>query len=99
MPTGVKRSAIFHWQKKQQLASCHFVRTPSPSPVVISNTPRASKSPTPVVQAPDHEELTAFFSSLASCKATLVEPHSSRYIPTPLACGLPVCLSELFKSI
>ena len=64
-------------KKQQQLASCHFVHTPSsgstpsPSPVVLSNTPRASKSPTPVatsVQAPDHEELTAIFSSLASCK-------------------------------
>ena len=77
---------------------------PSPSPEISpSSTPRASKSPTPVrsIKAPDQDQFKNFIDSLASCPSkpailSLIEPHSSRYIPTSRDGSLPVCLSELF---
>ena len=75
---------------------------PSPSPEIsASATPRASKSPTsvPSIKAPDHDEFKNFLDALSSCPSkpailSLVEPHSSRYIPKSLYSSLPICLTE-----
>ena len=70
--------------------------TPTPR-----NTPRMSKSPTPVT--PSHDDKMAFLGMLASCKSkpavlSLIEPYSSRYVPKSLDSSLPVCLSQIFQS-
>ena len=69
-----------------------------------SSTPRSSKSPTPPpsIVPPDEKDFKIFLGSLASCPSkpailSLMEPHSSKYIPSPLSIDLPMCLSELFK--
>ena len=70
----------------------------------ISSTPRSSKSPTPPpsIVPPDEKDFKIFLGSLASCTSkpailSLMEAHSSKYIPSPLSIDLPMCLSELFK--
>lgn len=81
---------------KQPDSSC----SPTPSPSPIS---RPSKSPTPALTVPDHEETKSFLASLASCPSkpailSLVQPYSSNYVPKSLSVGLPMYLTELFKS-
>lgn len=81
-----------------------FRHSSSPSPSSSPTCRSISRSPTPapIIKPPTQEEVDDFFSDLATCSTkpailSLVEPHSSSYIPVSLNESLPLCLSELFK--
>ncbi len=113
LPAGVKEvpyapvKSIDFVGKKRSFAALHsldFRHSTSPTPSSSSTCRSASRSPTPVpiLKPPTQEEVTGFFSELATCSTkpailSLVEPHSSSYIPISLDEGLPPCVSELFK--
>lgn len=69
-------------------------------------TSRPSKSPTPVsdkpIPSPSHEEMQAFFGSLASISSkpailSLIDPYSDNYVPKSLDENLPMVLTSLYK--
>ena len=56
----------------------------------------------PAVPHPSHSDMTDFYERLASLSSkpailSLIEPHSSNYVPDLLDDELPLCLSGLLK--
>ena len=79
--------------------SSHSRYSQSPAPTAQ----RASRSPTPIFKAPNASRTKAFLDSLATCSSkpailSLVEPHSSRYVPKSVDGSPPVCLSTQYNA-
>ena len=69
---------------------------------MMSLAPSQPSRPCSTVATPSSEEVGHLFASLSTCSTkpailALLDDYSSNYIPSSLAMGLPICLSDMFK--
>lgn len=70
--------------------------------LMISPAPSQPSPPCSTVATPSSEEVGHLFASLSTCSTkpailALLDDYSSNYIPSSLAMGLPICLSNMLK--